>query len=68
MDKFLLVIFFIIKVLMIVIFPILLYIFKKYLKKTYFYLEIIFIVVLSILYLINFSYVVDSNISNIITK
>ena len=65
MDKFLLILFFIIKILIIVIFPILLYIFKNKLSKKYYYIELILIICLLVLYLFNSTYIVDSNISSL---
>lgn len=69
MDKFLLILVFIIKILVIIVAPILIFIFRnksnKYMKYC-FGAEIIALLVLIILYIIGFSYVTDSNISNIV--
>ena len=66
MDKFLLILVFIIKLFVIVIAPVLFYIFrKKEIKPIYYYIEIIAIIVIIVLYLIGFSYVVDSSLINI---
>jgi hypothetical protein len=67
MDKFLLVLFLIIKIIVIVVAPILFFIFKnKEIKKQYKYIEIIALVLIVVLYLVGFPYVVDSNITNMI--
>ena len=67
MDKFLLVLFFIIKILVIIVVPVLLFRFKKIeIKKIFYILEIIALLALIVLYIIGFSYVVDSNITNIL--
>lgn len=65
MDKFLLILFFIIKILIIIVFPILLFIFKNKLSKDYFRIENGLVVLLVVLYIIGFSYVTDSNLDNI---
>ncbi len=65
MDKTLCILFFIIKILVIIVFPILLFIFRNKIAKSYIYTEIVFIVIISVLYLIGFPYMVDSNLSNI---
>ena len=67
MDKFLLVLFFIIKILVIIVVPVLLFRFKRLeIKKIFYILEIVALVVIAALYLIGFSYIVDSNITTIL--
>ena len=67
MDKFLLVLFCIIKILVIVVAPIVLYRFRKLnINKLFYGLEIGALCIIAALYIIGFSYVVDSNISSIL--
>lgn len=67
MEKFLLVLFFIIKILFIVVAPIALYVFRdKYISKYIGLIEIFGLIVIVILYIIGFSYMVDSNITNML--
>lgn len=67
MDKFLLILFFIIKILAIVVVPILLFRFKKIeIKKIYYVIEIVVLIAIAVLHLIGFSYIVDSNVTNIL--
>jgi len=67
MDKFLLVLFFIIKILVTIVVPVLLFRFKRLeIKKIFYILEIVALVVIATLYLIGFSYIVDSNITTIL--
>ena len=65
MDKFLLVLFFLIKIIVIIIVSIVFYIFKnRDIKKFFIVLELLAISIIGILYIMGFSYVVDSNITN----
>lgn len=66
MEKFLLVLFFVIKILVIIVAPIAIFIFRnKTIKRVYLWFEIALLITCSILYIINFSYMVDSNIINV---
>lgn len=63
MEKFLLVVFFIIKIIVIIAAPIAIFIFRnRKIKNSLIWLEIIALLTLFILYIVGFSYVVDSNI------
>jgi hypothetical protein len=67
MDKFLLVLFFLIKIIVVIIAPILLIIFKRYeIKKYLIGIELFALIVIIVLYVIGFSYMTDSNIINIL--
>ncbi|MBR4830419.1 MAG: hypothetical protein IKZ96_01455 [Bacilli bacterium] len=67
MDKFLLILFFIIKILVIIVVPVLFFRLKrKEIKKIYYVIEIVALIAITVLYLIGFPYVVDSKITNIL--
>lgn len=67
MDKFLLVLFFLIKIIVVIIAPILLIIFKRYeIKKYLIGIELFALIAIIVLYVIGFSYMTDSNIINIL--
>jgi len=69
MDKFLLIFIFIIKIFVIILAPIILFIFRKSLKsfiKIFIYIEIFALLTILALYIIGFSYIVDSNVSNVL--
>lgn len=67
MDKFLLVLFFLIKIIVVIIAPVLFIIFKKYeIKKYLIGIELFALIAIIVLYAIGFSYVTDSNLINIL--
>ena len=66
MDKGLLILFFIIKIIIIIIVPVVLYIFRNKEVKLYIILESIALSIIVILYVVNYSYIIDSNITNIL--
>ena len=67
MEKFLLVLFFIIKILIIIVIPTLLFFYRKNeIKKVFIYSELCALLLIMFLYLIDYSYITDSNVINLL--